>query len=175
MNYENKEVCPLLKKEKKTEEVWCSCCICSTPALWLMCTPCTTPWSGIPWHQQKNVFSHQIHFTLTAMGCVPAPLCGSHTTSLTREVLQQRFPCCLYVFKLYECSIWGACNPYCNTTQLNPWVHNKWSVVTHYFSLFTVSTMDTCAAARPVKGPFLSIICCALEPHQLTLVMSCAQ
>lgn len=52
--------------------------------------------------------------------------------------------------------------------------HDKWSVVTHLFSLFTLSTMDTCAAG-PFKELFLSIICCALDPHQLTLVMSCAR
>lgn len=28
---------------------------------------------------------------------------------------------------------------------------------------------------RTVTGPFLSTVCCALEPHQLTPVMSCAQ
>lgn len=28
---------------------------------------------------------------------------------------------------------------------------------------------------RTVTGPFLSVICCALEPHRLTPVMSCAK
>lgn len=68
----------------------------------------------------------------------------------------------------------GACQPgpiRCKTAQKTAWVHEKWSVVTHYFSLFSLSTMDTCT----VTGPFLSIICCALESHQLTPVMSWAQ
>lgn len=41
--------------------------------------------------------------------------------------------------------------PTTHNTHQNPSVRDKWTVVTHYFSLFTVSTMDTCTAA----GPFL--------------------
>lgn len=57
------------------------------------------------------------------------------------------------------------------TALQNAWVHEKWRVVTHYFSLFPVGTIDTCT----MTGRFLSTICCALDLHQFTLVMSCTQ
>lgn len=75
--------------------------------------------------------------------------------------MEERTPWCVGI----------TCNPwplYSNPAEQDARVHEKQSIATHYFLLFPASTTYR-------DWAFLSTICCALEPHQLTPVMSCAQ
>lgn len=86
-----------------------------------------------------------------------------------------------YVCVLEFCDGSMACNPsphQCVEIQCSK-IHGCMTngglshIIFHCF--ITVNTMVTCTTVGPFKGPFLSIICCALDVHQLTPVMSCAQ